>query len=146
MYRPFTKSVTLLLLAATTFTACKKDKDKSRTDLLTEKEWLYVANGRDDNNDGILQEDEKNLEDCEVDDSFKWNADGTVESRDNTIRCGSGDATDIFTWKFQNNETEVVLSSGRLIKIKTLTETTLEITSEELDGSSSNKLISIFKH
>lgn len=148
MHRPFTKIATLLLFTAASLTACKKDKDetKSRTALLTEKEWLYVEDGKDDNNDGILSKDEVNLEDCELDDSFKFNTDGTLLDKDNTIRCGSSEATKTLTWAFQNNETEIVLSTGRLIKIKTLNETTFECTSEKIGFPDEPKIITIFKH
>ncbi|THU37286.1 hypothetical protein FAM09_20285 [Niastella caeni] len=148
MYKPFTKATFLLLFSAASLTACKKDndKEKSRKDLLTEKEWKYVEYGRDTDNDGILDKEEVKIEACEVDDTFKFNTDGTLVSHDNTARCTSGDEAETYNWAFQKNETEIVLSSGRLIKIKTLTESTFECTSEMLDGSSTTKIITIFKH
>ncbi|OQP58613.1 hypothetical protein [Niastella populi] len=151
MYRPFKHPFLLLLLVSASFTACEKDKDdpekeKSRTELLTEKVWVYVDQGRDDNGDGVLSKEESDLEECQLDDSFKYNTDGTLTDRDNTNRCSLVDPeTEIFQWAFQNNETEIV-TNGRLIKIKTLNETTLEGSSERLDGSSNTKIIAIFKH
>ena len=149
MNKPFTKIAALLLFTAASLTGCNRDKDetKSRTALLTEKEWLYVEYGRDDNNDGILSKDEVTIENCEVDDSFKFNTDGTVEERDNTIRCGSsGSGTRTITWAFQNNESEIVISTGKLIKIKTLNATTFECSSEEIADPVEPKIITIFKH
>ena len=152
MYSTFTKSVPVLLLAIASLTACKKDKDdnkekeKTRTELLTEKAWIYVDQGRDDNNDGVLSKEESDLEDCQLDDTFKYNTDGTLADRDNTSRCSQVDPeTETFQWAFRNNETEIV-TNGRLLKIKTLNETTLECSSERLDGSSTTKIIAIFKH
>jgi hypothetical protein len=49
-------------------------------------------------------------------------------------------------WSFQNNETEILLSTGRLLKIKTLNETTLELTSEEIGFPDKPKNITILKH
>jgi lipocalin-like protein len=151
MNRPFTKIATLLLLTAASLTACKKDKDeekeKSRTDLLTQKAWLYVDYGKDDNKDGVLSKDESSVEACEVDDSFIFNADGTLIEHDNTTRCGSSEPeSHTITWAFQNNETELVISTGRIIKIKTLNETTFECTSEEIGYPDQPKIITIFKH
>lgn len=152
MHRFFTQSVSLLLLATASLTACKKDKDddkakeNTRTELLTEKAWVYVDQGRDDNNDGILSKEESDFEECQTDDSFKYNTDGTLTDRDNTNRCRIDAETKTFQWVFQNNDTEIVLSSGKLLKIKTLNETTLECTSEWMDGSSTTKIIAIFKH
>jgi hypothetical protein len=149
MYRTFTKSVSVLLLATASLTACKKDKDdkaKTRAELLTEKAWIYVDQGRDDNNDGVLSKEESDLEDCQLDDTFKYNTDGTLADRDNTNRCRIDAETKTFQWAFQNNDTEIVLSSGKLLKIKTLNETTLECTSEWLDGSSTTRIVAIFKH
>ncbi|HEY8897495.1 MAG TPA: hypothetical protein VIM79_21870 [Niastella sp.] len=148
MNRPFTKIAVLLLLTTASLTACKKDKDeKSRTDLLTQKAWVYVDYGRDDNKDGILSKDESSVEPCEVDDSFIFNTDGTLVEHDNTILCGSSEPeSKTMQWSFQNNETEIVMSTGRLLKIKTLNETTLELTSEEIGSSDEPKIITILKH
>ena len=149
MNRPFYKFATLLLFTAASLTACKKDKDepKSRTALLTEKAWLYVDYGKDDNNDGILSKDESNVESCEVDDSFKFNTDGTLEDHDNTTRCSSSDPeTKILKWSFQNNETELLLSTNRIIKITKLDESSFECTSEEVGFPNEPKIITIFKH
>ena len=153
MYRTFTHPVLLLLLASASFTACKKDKDdepekeKTRKELLTEKAWVYVDCGRDDNKDGVLSKEESDFEACQTDDTFKYETDGTFVDRDNTNKCSQVDPeTEIFQWMFQNNETEIVLNNGRLIKIKTLNATTLECSSERLDGSSDTKIIAIFKH
>ena len=151
MNRPFTKIATLLLLTTASLTACKKDKDeekeKSRTDLLTQKAWLYVDYGKDDNKDGILSKDESSVEQCEVDDSFIFNTDGTLVEHDNTTQCGTSEPeSKTMKWSFQNNETEIVLSTGRLLKIKTLNETTLEVTSEEIGFPDEPKIITILKH
>jgi hypothetical protein len=148
MNRPFTKIATLLLFTTASLSACKKDKDetKSRTALLTEKEWFYVEYGSDNNNDGILSKDEVSIEDCEVDDSYKFNTDGTLLDKENAIRCTSGSDTKTLTWAFQNNESEIILSTGRLIKIKTLNETTFECSSEEIAYPDDSKIITIFKH
>lgn len=149
MNRPFSKIATLLLFTAASLSACKKDKDepKSRTALLTEKAWLYVDYGRDDNNDGVLSKDESYVESCEVDDSFKFNTDGTLVEHDNTTRCDASDPeSNTMKWSFQNNETELLLSTNRLIKIKKLDETTFECTSEEVGFPDEPKIITIFKH
>lgn len=151
MNKKFTKSLILLSLFAASLTACKKDKDeepkeKTRTEILTAKEWKYVDYGEDTNNDGTLSQSESYLETCEVDDTYKFNTDGTIVIKPNSVTCDPDDATETITWKFQNNETEMVLSTGRLVKIKTLNETSFELTSEPANGSSTTKVITIFKH
>ena len=149
MNRPFTKIATLLLLTTASLTACKKDKDeeKSRTNLLTQKAWLYVDYGKDDNKDGILSKDESSVEPCEVDDSFIFNTDGTLVEHDNATLCGTSEPeSKTMKWSFQNNDTEIVLSTGRLLKVKTLNETTLELTSEEIGFPDEPRIITILKH
>ena len=155
MNRPFTKIATLLLFTTASLTACKKDKDeekqpekeKTRTELLTQKAWLYVDYGHDDNNDGVLSKDESSVEACEVDDSFKFNTDSTLIDHDNANRCNSSaPESNTLKWKFQNNETELVLSTNRLIKIKVLNDSSFVCTSEEIGYPNEPKIITIFKH
>lgn len=108
---------------------------------------MYVEYGKDDNKDGILSKDESYVEPCEVDDSFIFNTDGSIVEHDNTTRCGTTEPeSHTFKWSFQNNETEIVLSTGRLLKITTLNETTFECTSEEIGYPDEPKIITIFKH
>jgi hypothetical protein len=147
MYRPLAKTITCLLLPACFLSACKKDHDKSRTDLLTEKEWKYVDYGVDDDNNGVISSEESNLEACEKDDTFKFSSNGSLLVHDNTTRCTSGAETDTLYWSFLSNETQIVLNTGGLLTIKTLTGDKLEISSETLDnGGNVKKLITVFAH
>jgi hypothetical protein len=155
MNRPFTKIATLLLFTAASLTACKKDKDeekqpekeKTRMELITQKAWLYVDYGKDDNKDGILSKEESYVEACEVDDSFKFNTDGTLVERDNTNRCDPSDPeSNTLKWTFQNNDTELTLSTNRLIKIKLLNDSAFVCTSEVIGYPDAPKIITIFKH
>jgi hypothetical protein len=108
---------------------------------------LYVDYGKDDNKEGILSKDELYVEACEADDSFIFNTDGRLVEHDNAIRCGSSEPeSHTMTWAFQNNDTEILLSTDRLLKIKTLNETTFECTSEEIGFPDEPKIITTFKH
>jgi len=118
----------LIILFAISITAC--NKDKSKTDLLTDSVWIEI-----------------NPEDaCNSDDELKFNDDNTLKLTAGDLKCDF-DLGDISgTWKFLSDETELELSLGTpfgiikdTVEIITLTETSF--TWKDSDGETTK-----FKH
>ena len=100
-----------VLLAVTL--SCKKDtEEKSVTQLLTQKTWTLASYGYDHNANGIIDAAEESIRDCDKDNSYTFNTDGTGVIEDNTSTCGNGISEMPFTWQFTNNETTIDFLTG----------------------------------
>jgi hypothetical protein len=107
----YTRIITVILIAL--LAGCKKDKEpvvdeKTATELLTGQKWILAAAGFDDNKNGILDSNENTIKDCEKDNSYFFNVNGTGEYRDNQLLCGGVEEND-FEWQLINNNTELVI-------------------------------------
>jgi len=118
----------LIILFAISITAC--NKDKSKTDLLTDNAWIEI-NPQDT---------------CNPDDELKFNANNTLKITAENLKCDFylGDISG--TWKFLSDETNLEVSLSTpfgIIKdtseIITLTETSF--TMQDSDGETTK-----FKH
>jgi hypothetical protein len=141
----YTKFVLVIMLAI--LAGCKKDdnnvdKEKTATELLTQKEWIIAGAGFDDNNNGVLDPVENTLQDCQKDNSYKFNANGTGMALDNAVNCGVP-INNNFNWRFINNETGLEISAQPSFILK-LNETEL-IFNPDLPGLTV-KLILMYRH
>lgn len=125
MYTKLTIAVLLILIVSCKKERTDQDKTKSVTELLTQKEWILVSHGFDDNNNNLVDDVENITKDCEKDNSYIFNIAGTGSVFDNALVCGGPVKSD-FQWtllsdtmveigfeKFsilQLNETELVFS------------------------------------
>lgn len=104
----------ILLSGLLFFAGCNKDKvnkegTKSPTQLLTGQQWLLSKAGFDDNNNGVVDDDENILAECQKDDTYIFNGTGTGSIQDNGVTCAPPSASD-FSWKFLNNEKELQIN------------------------------------
>jgi hypothetical protein len=117
---------TLLLL--TLIISCKKHthkpNQKTLEELLTAGNWLLVAYGYDDSNNGIIDPNENMINDCQKDNTTEYKRDGSGETLENELVCFA-DSVYPFQWKFIDNEKAIEIEAQRL-DIKKLTETELE--------------------
>lgn len=133
-----------VLLAVTL--SCKKDtEEKSVTQLLTQKTWTLVSYGYDHNANGIIDAAEESIRDCDKDNSYSFNTDGTGVVEDNSFSCGNGISEMPFTWKFTNNETTIDFLTG-IVSILRLNDGQLIISHHVSSGAPSPRYIEIFKH
>ena|SRR5690349_568369 len=118
MIRSFTKALSLLVLCAATFSACKKDKKDDS--LAVTKENLvgtYVISSIKLNGTDVFQL----YPTCEKDDQYKLNSDLTLEYKDaGTVCSSSGDFTS--TWSVSGSKVTI---DGEEATVKTLTKGTL---------------------
>lgn len=95
--------------------SCKKENDKiagqkSVTELLTQKEWILTAAGFDDNKNGVLDDMENSIQDCQEDNSYTFNIGGTGAALDNAVSCGTP-VNNNFDWKLLHNDTKLEIES-----------------------------------
>jgi hypothetical protein len=114
---------------------------------LTERAWKFEMYGLDENNNGIIDESENDLQSCEADDLFTFNPTGTGSLARGTLVCNAGEPAVVnFNWSFSNNETELAIFAAPE-KISILNENTLEVyyMDQNLQGQAV-KYIRRFKH
>jgi len=87
----YVKSALALVFAAGIFSACKKDKELSKTELLTTKSWRISDFGYYENG-AMRSQYENNTEDCEKDDSFLFKSDKSFVQDNGSIRCSPTEA------------------------------------------------------
>jgi hypothetical protein len=96
--------VTIVVL----FFACKKEDTtittpKTKTDLLTQKQWLISTAGFDENKNGNIEADENVLVECQKGNGYLFNNSGTGLIVDNPSVCDPTQNTG-FDWKLISNE------------------------------------------
>jgi len=127
--------------------SCKKDiEKKSATELLTQKTWTLVSYGYDHNANGIIDAAEESIRDCDKDNKYSFNTNGTGLFEDNILSCGNGISEMPFTWKFINNETTIDFLTG-IVKILRLNDGQLVISNNDIStGVQSASHIETFTH
>ena len=126
-------------------TACKKEKEiveKSPVQLLTGKEWILFSIGFDDNSNGVIDNNEELIKDCEKDNTIKFTSNGQGFFNDKGINCG-GPLENNFNWVFIDNNTSIEIE-GAIISILKLDENEF-IYTPKLEGVNP-KLIIHYRH
>ncbi len=109
--------------------SCNKETDvlNRNTSLLIEKSWKFEIYGLDENNNGVIEEAENNMLDCEADDVYTFYANGGGVFKGGTIPCSMDETPVInFNWRFENNATELAIFAAPE-KINKLDENILEV-------------------
>lgn len=119
------RSLILGLVLMIGFSSCSKDDgadDSStpatKTDILTAHLWKLksakVSPGVTDPILGITIDDfTAFMEACDRDDTFEFNADGTVIADEGATKCDSSDPqSESGNWSFQNDETSILIIVG----------------------------------
>ncbi|AIZ62924.1 hypothetical protein PK28_03105 [Hymenobacter sp. DG25B] len=107
----------IVLLCVGTFSACKKDNDKpkSKTDLLTAKNWrLSAAVGTlTSGSTSYSQDFFADMEPCQKDDFEKYSTDKTVTYDQGPTKCddtASDPQMQKASWNFEADETKLTVS------------------------------------
>ncbi|MEJ8844218.1 hypothetical protein WG954_17625 [Lacibacter sp. H375] len=118
----------LLLFAAN---SCKKKNDqKSKTQLITEKSWIVSNDEYRVGTNPNWTSEYVNYSACEKDDFLKFEANNTGVANAGALKCGAEPQTLPFNWSFTDSETKLSLQ-GESYKIEQLTESTLVISYED---------------
>ena len=131
------------------FISCSKEDDtiERNTVLLIQNSWQFERYGLDENNNGVIEDTENGILDCEADDIFTFNANGTGIFAGGTIPCSIGEpATINFNWSFSNKGTELAVFAAPE-KISQLDENILEVYYIDLNSQGQPvKYIRRFRH
>jgi len=129
--------------------SCNKEKDalNRNTALLIEKSWKFEIYGLDENNNGVIEEAENNMLDCETDDVYTFYANGGGAFKGGSIPCSMGETPVInFTWRLENNCTELAIFASPE-KINQLDDNILEVYYMDVNSQGLPvKYIRRFKH
>jgi len=147
------KFFVLLITAIVLVTGCKKynetmpyppamSTNKTPAENLTQKPWRLLSYGFDHNKNGIVDIDEESIRDCEKDNSYTFNKNGSGVIAENTMMCDANDPLRQFAWILINNDTVLDFYFGKADIIK-LDADNLRITSSNNDDV---KLLLIYGH
>ena len=131
---------TLLILGITilTISSCKKDKAKSKTDLITAGGWKIVKAEQKAGTSAWI--DVTPSAACEKDDVMIFNTNGTFEANEGATKCSPADLQiyDTGTWSFESNETQLKTTStgspSYTVSIDQLDESTFVTTETYTSG------------
>jgi len=144
--------LTLFALSILALASCKKSSgtSKSKTELLTQASWKINALGIDVNMNGTIDNGESQEEDCQADNTFTFNTNGTGTDDEGSLLCSGQPQTQDFTWSFKSNET--IISANNVtfngdFTISSLTDTELKAYQDvAMGGGITARLLVIFKH
>ncbi len=147
----------LIIACCLSFFSCKKDSNSdqsSNTQILTNAEWKYDSGGLSDANGNIIADITTiaNVPSCLLDNSVRFNSDGTGTVSENANVCPSAPATSPINWSFASNETVLNLSGGAIagiggsFQIKELSTTKLSLLKDTTLMGLSGKVILNLKH
>jgi hypothetical protein len=133
------KKITLLGIALIAllgfFTSCSKDSTataESNTQKLVGKNWFMSAAimnpGIPDSAGGTITDIFASMDDCEKDNFFNFNVNGTYISDEGVMICDSTSAqTTPGKWKFTNNETNLLLDDSTNLGIVQLESSSMKV-------------------
>jgi hypothetical protein len=149
------KKTTIALLAFCTLsvmamTSCKKDSNtavvKPRMELLTQKAWKYDLHGLDENNNGVIDQAENDMPDCQLDDVYTFSSNGTGLYASGDVQCAPDDVNTNFTWSFSSDQTQLTIFSFTQM-ISKLDDNILELYYEDQNSQGQTvKYLTRFKH
>lgn len=125
------KTICIVLLVFTAFTACKKKNDaKSKTELLTKSAWL-VSKYEEKINNGAYVDDYPNWLACEKDDKIIFATNNVATYDEGASKCSPSDPqTETTSWAFLENETKLSFG-GETFTIEALDENSMIIVFSE---------------
>ncbi len=141
--------------------SCSKDEEElsMKTVLLTKSAWKmtgytvdpgYPIFDNQGNITGSSNDIYTMLEDCEKDDTHKFNADKSMVTDEGMTKCNNGDPQKTNgTWSFNADETTLTISEDgytQTISILELTSTVLKLKSTETDDGMSFTYTITFSH
>ncbi len=135
MLKATLKRIPLLLFLFVIFNSCKKNGDqKSKTEMLTQKDWVMSKYELKTGNGQWIDETQY-WQDCSKDDRFVFRTNKTVEQNEGATKCDASDpqVVDTDSWEFTDNETKIIWF-GRSSVIEQLNETTLTVTTTDNSG------------
>ena len=146
------KFFALLITAIVLVTGCKKynvtspypamSANKTPKENLTQKPWRLLSYGFDHNKNGLVDTDEESIRDCQKDNSYTFNKDGSGVVVENAMICDTNVPVNQFAWTLTDNDTVLDFYYGKANIIK------LDADNLDIAGSSTSdiKLLLIYGH
>ena len=140
--RYYLACVTALIAIA----SCQKNETQnplppSAEEMLIEKSWKLISYGYDNNINGMIEVNEESIRDCEKDNTYTFNKDGSGVFDENSKIC-DGVPISRFNWALTNNDAVLDFYLGKAYII-TLSNESLRISNSNSDPV---KLILIYGH
>jgi hypothetical protein len=134
------------------FTSCSKDSTttaESNTQKLVGKNWFMSAAimnpGIPDSTGGTITDIYASMDDCFKDNYMNFNANGTYISDEGVMICDTTDVqTTPGTWKFTNNETNLVLDDSTTFGIVQLETSSMKLKMTENFGGTDQTITYTF--
>lgn len=132
------KASLLYLIVIVVISSCGKDNDSNEpipanaTEVLTASPWKLISYGYDSNNNELVDIDEDAIRDCDKDNSYIFNTDGSGVINGNARICSSSEPSGQFNWLLTNNDTELDFYFGKAFIVK-LTMDILIISNSDSD-------------
>lgn len=120
----------------------EKSAALTATQLLTAKPWRLLSHGFDSNKNGLVDSNEVAIKDCERDNTYIFNKDGSGIVNENSNVCNGNDPSHTFIWALRHNDTVLDFYFGKNYITK-LTTDSLYITDSNSDQV---KLLLIYAH
>jgi hypothetical protein len=114
--------------------SCKKEDAKTKTQLLTQKEWVMKKLEQKEGSNPWVDEF-LSFDACSKDDRYVFKANGTYEFNEGPTKCDPADPQvfDTGNWIFTNNETKLQIGTDEFT-IDTLDENNLILSVQETVG------------
>ena len=103
---------------AAPYTSAMMTTNKTPTENLTQNPWRLLSYGFDTNKNGRIDIDEESIRDCEKDNSYTFNRDGSGTVAENAVICDANNPVNQFAWTLTNNDTELDFYYGKVSIIK----------------------------
>ncbi len=111
-------------------------------EILTAQPWRLVSYGFDNNKNGVVDINEESIRDCERDNSYTFNKDGSGIVAENAVICNGNNPVNQFAWTLLDNETVLDFYYGQA--------NVLQLTSDKLLIANTNiadvKLLLVYGH
>lgn len=119
----------ILLSLTLSLASCKKDADKSKTELLTQSSWKQTNS--ETLIGGSWVSDWSTVDACDKDDLTTFKTDKTYQLTEGASKCDptDPDLIDTGTWSFNSDETAIIVD-GLSAPINALDNNTLVVTSD----------------
>ncbi len=133
MLNSTTKLLLFAFLILFTANSCKKKNDqKSKTQLLTQKSWVMIKYEEKENNGGFV-DFFPGFDACDKDDKYTFFTNNTV-TYDPMVKCDPSETTQTGSWAFTDNETKITFGLGNYSVLQ-LDENTLVVSNTYTSGA-----------
>lgn len=159
IYMKFTHQLSIVLIAAILFAACKPNNDddaapaKSKKEILITGKWKATGFVAVTDTAGKTSTEDwfKDMEPCEKDNFLTFNSDGTVTNDEGPLKCDPGDPQTYSggTWELMNNDAQMKLVDGTDIQtadVIELNDNTFKLSMKETLSNGTLTLTATYTH